>query len=263
MRAVLFSLILFSTSLQAGIRHLGVKNLSLEYASPKGEGTVDKIEVGLSKSGAHTVEVEKIENTFVVNTPVLEFTWIEPWKFLLDAEKLSLGSLTLSAGKGKHALSIASGKMTLGGEFSIKNLLANCEGTSELPDLEKQVMEDCRDFLRAEADRFDVPLDGLLVDVLTRLPQPEEEAPLKNFTLSVNDGDFYMYFLASYVVRAGLRTWGAIHFEDEQKTLVIRVDLIKFGILPVTSLVMRELKDRIKDPRVEINPPLIKVRLTE
>jgi hypothetical protein len=72
-----------------------------------------------------------------------------------------------------------------------------------------------------------------------------------------------MYFLATYVVKAGLRTWGNFHYEDDRKSIVIRVDLIKFGIIPVTSLVMKELKDRIKDPDVEINPPFIKIRTRE
>jgi hypothetical protein len=262
MRALIV-LLLISFNVHAGLRHLGVKNLSLEYTSPKGVGTVDKIEIGLSKSVNHALEVEKIGETLVAKTPMLDFTWINPWKFLMDAEKLTLNSMNLSAGNGVHDLSIAQGKMTMEGEFVIRNATVHCEGTSELPDLENQMMEDCRDNLKAEADRFDVPLDGLLIDVLARLPQPEEEQPLKNFTLSVKDGDFYMYFLASYVVKAGLRTWGAVHFEDELKTVVIRVDLIKFGILPVTSIVMKELKERIKDPRIEIDPPLIRIRTRE
>ncbi len=263
MRALFILLILMSSTAHAGLKHLGVKNLSLEYTSPKGVGSVDKIEIGLSKSVNHPLEVEKIGETLVVKTPMLDFTWIKPWKFLMDAEKLTLNQMNLSAGNGAHDLSIAQGKMTMGGEFLLRNANVHCEGNSELPDLENQMMEDCRDNMKAEADRFDVPLDGFLIDVLARLPQPEEEQPLKNFTLTVKDGDFYMYFLASYVVKAGLRTWGAVHYEDELKTIVIRVDLIKFGILPVTSLVMKELKERIKDPRIEVNPPFIKIRTRE
>ncbi len=263
MRTLFVLLILFSSTAHAGLKHLGVKNLSLEYTAPTGVGSVDKIEIGLSKSVNHALEVEKIGETLVAKTPMLEFTWINPWKFLMDAEKLTLNSMSLSAGNGVHDFSLAQGKMTMGGEYVLRNASAHCEGTSELPDLEDQMLEDCRDNMKAEADRFDIPLDGFLIDVLARLPQPEEEQPLKNFTLSIKDGDFYMYFLASYVVKAGLRTWGAVHFEDELKTIVIRVDLIKFGILPVTSIVMKELKERIKDPRIEINPPLIRIRTRE
>ncbi len=225
MRTVLILLILLTSNVHAGLRHLGVKNLSLEYTSPKGVGSVEKIEVGLSKSTFHPVEIEKIENTFVVKTPLLDFTWLAPWKFLLNAEKLSVNSLSLSAGKGKHDLTILNGKMVQGGEFSVRDLSVHCEGTSELPDLEDVLLEDCRSLMKAEADRLDVPLDAFLIDVLARLPQPEEEQPLKNFTLSVKDGDFYMYFLASYVVKAGLRTWGAVHYEDELKTIVIRWEI--------------------------------------
>ncbi len=263
MRALFVSLILLSSTAQAGLKHLGVKNLSLEYTSPKGVGSVDKIEIGLSKSLNHPLEVEKIGETLVAKTPMLDFTWINPWKFLMDAEKLTLNSMNLNAGKGVHDFTLAQGKMAMGGEFLLRNATVHCQGSSELPDLENQMMEDCRESMKAEADRFDVPLDGLLIDMLSRLPQPEEEQPLKNFTLTIKEGDFYMYFLASYVVKAGLRTWGAVHYEDELKTIVIRVDLIKFGYLPVTRVVMKELKERIKDPRIEVNPPFIRIRTRE
>lgn len=263
MRTLLLTIILFSSSSYAGLKQLGVKNLSLEYTAPKGVGSVEKIEIGLSKVVNHPLEVERIGETLVVRTPVLDFTWMEPWKFLLDAESISLFNANLSAGKGVHDVSVDQAKFRLNGEYVLKKAVAHCEGQSTLPDLEFQLLEDCRDLMKVEADRLDVPLDGFLIDILARLPVPDEEQPLKNFTLSVKDGDFYMYFLASYVVKAGLRAWGAVHYEDDLKTMVIRVDLIKFGILPVTSIVMKELKDRIKDPRIKIDPPMVRIRMRE
>ncbi|MES2525821.1 MAG: hypothetical protein V4598_01990 [Bdellovibrionota bacterium] len=263
MRTLLLTIILFSSSAFAGLKQLGVKNLSLEYTSPKGVGSVEKIEIGLSKSINHPLEVEKIEGTLVVRTPVLDFTWHEAWKFLLDADSISLLNANLNAGKGKHDLSVDQAKLVLGGEFNLRKAVAHCEGSSELPDLEYQLMEDCRESMKVEADRLDIPLDGFLIDILSRIPVPDEEQPLKNFTLSVKQGDFYAYFLASYVVKAGLRTWGAFHYEDELKSMVIRIDLIKFGILPVTGIVMKELKERIKDPRIKVEPPFIRIRMRE
>lgn len=263
MRLILISLILFSTQAFAGLRHLGVKNMSLEYTSPKGVGSVEKLDIGLSKTLNHPVEVLRVEDTFVVKTPMLDFHWIEPWKFLLDVEKLSLNQANVWAGKGKHEFSVANAKVTFKGEFALRNATGLCEGTSEERDLELQVLEDCREKMIFEADRLDVPLDFVLVDVLARLPMPEEEEPLKNLTFRMNHGDFYMYFYPSNIFKAGLRTWGALHYEDEMKTMVVRVDLIKFGVIPVTGIVMKELQSRIKDPRIEIRPPFIRVRMRE
>lgn len=263
MRALILTIILFSTSAFAGLRHLGVKNLTLDYTAPKGSGTVEKIDIGLSKMIDHPVTVERIAETFVVTTPMLDFTWIEPWKFLLDVEKLTVKNLNIDARKESLDAGIPVGKFHLGGEFQLKNATVHCEGKSELPDLENALLENCRDNLKAEADRFDVPLDSLLIDVLSRLPQPQDEQPLKNFSLTVKDGDFSMYFLAQVVVKAGLRAWGAIHYEDDLKVLVVRVDLIKFGYIPVTALVLKELKDRIKDPAIKVEPPFIRVQLRE
>jgi hypothetical protein len=263
MRLLLLTTILFSSSSYAGPKHLGIKKLSLEYNAPKGLGSVEKIEIGLSKSLNHPLEVERIGETLVVRTSVLDFSWLDPWRFLLDAESISLFNANLSAGKGVHDLSVDQAKFRLNGEYILRKGVAHCEGKSELPDLERQLLEDCRDHMTMEADRLDIPVDGFLIDVLSRFPVPDEERPVKNFTLSVKDGDFFMYFRASYVVKAGLRSWGAVHYEDEFKSMVIRVDLIKFGILPVTGLVMKELKERIKDPRIQIDPPLIRIRIRE
>jgi len=263
MRLLLIILFLFSSHAFAGLRHLGVKNLSLEYTQPNGVGSVDKLDIGLSKTSNHALEIVRVEDTFVVKTPMLDFHWIAPWKFLLDAEKLSLNQANLWAGNGKHAFSVANAKVFMKGEFALRNGVVHCEGSSELPDLENQLLEDCREKLTAEADRIDVPLNFVLVDVLARLPMPEEEEPLKNFTLKMEHGDFYMYFYPSNIFKAGLRTWGAVHYEDELKTMVIRVDLIKFGVLSVTGIVMRELRERVKDPRIEISPPFIRIRMKE
>lgn len=263
MRLILITLILISSNAFAGLRHLGVKNLSLEYTSPNGVGSVEKIDIGLTKTFNHPLEVVRVEDTFVVKTPMLDFHWLAPWRFLLDAQKLTLNQANVSAGKGKHDFSVANAKLTMKGEFALRNGVVHCEGSSEEEDLENQLLEDCREKMTAEADRLDVPLDFVLIDVLARLPQPEEEEPLKNFTMKMEHGDFYMYFLASYVFKAGLRTWGAVHYEDELKTMVIRVDLVKFGVFPVTGIVMKELRERVKDPRIEIKPPFIRIRLKE
>lgn len=263
MRLFFLALIFISTQTFAGLRHLDVKNLSLEYTAPQGVGSVEKLDVGISKSFNHPIEVLRVEDTLVFKTPVIDLHWLAPWKFLLDAKAVTLNEANVSAGKGKHDFTVANAKLTLSGEFSLRNGVVHCEGTSELPELEDQLLEDCREKMTVEADRLDVPLDTLLIDILSRLPQPDEEEPLKNFTLRMEQGDFYMYFLASYVFKAGLRTWGAMHFEDDLKTMVIRVDLIKFGILPVTGAVMKELTDRVKDPRIEIKPPFIRIRVKE
>lgn len=263
MRLLILMTILLSSSSFAGLKHLGVKNISLDYTAPKGVGSVEKIDIGISKYLNQTLEVERIGETLVARTPILDFTWTEPWKFLLDAESISLTNGNLSAGKGVHDLSIDLARFRLEGEYALRKGFAHCEGNSQLPLLEFQILEDCRESMKVEAERLDIPLDGFLVEVLSRFPQPPEEQPLKYFTLNVKDGDFSLYFRTSFVVKAGLRAWGAAHYEDDFKWVVIRVDLIKFGIIPVTGLVMKELKERIKDPRIQIVPPLIRIRMEQ
>ncbi len=264
MRAFFVSLLFLSTTAFAGLHHLNVQKLNLDYTTPAGQGTVGKLDIGLSKASEEAFTIERVGKTFVARTSFLDFTWMEPWKFLFDVEALKIESLDLSAGKNAHDLTLDHGSVKFKGEYKIEKGTLHCAGSSDLPDLENRIFEDCRESMNVEMDRLDIPMDFFLADVLNRLPpMPEDNAPLKNFTLTSKQGDFTMYFLAKYVLKAGLRTWGAFHYEDEFKTLVIRVDLVKFGYLPVTSTVMRELKNRIKDPRIQVDPPLIRIRVRE
>ena len=265
MRALLLTIFLLSSSAFAsGLHHLNVQKLNFDYTAPAGQGTVEKLDIGLSKAMDEAVAVERVGETFVARTTFLDFTWMEPWKFLFDVEALKLENLNLKASKLSHEFSLDHGSVKFKGEYKIEKMTAKCEGSSDLPDLENRLFEDCRESMIVEMDRLDIPMDFFLVDILNRLPpMPEDEAPLKNFTLTSKQGDFYMYFLAKYVLKAGLRTWGAFHYEEDFKTLVIRVDLVKFGYIPVTSTVLRELKNRIKDPRVQVDPPLIRIRMRE
>lgn len=262
MRALFVSLLIFSSTAFAGLHHLNVQKLNLDYIAPQGSGTVEKLDIGLSKAADEAVTVERVGETFVARTSFLDFTWMEPWKFLLDVEALKVEGLSFTAGIQTHKLSLDHGSARFQGEYKIEKGTARCEGTSELPDLENRLLEDCRESMTVEMDRLDIPMDFFLVDVLSRLPpMPEDNAPLKNFTLSVKQGEFSLYFLAKYVLKAGLRAWGEFHYEEDLKSLVIRVDLIKFGYIPVTGPVMKELKNRIKDPRIKVEPPFIRIRM--
>jgi hypothetical protein len=261
MRLLLVLILLVPTLSFAGLEKLTINNLNLDYVSPKGTGTVDKVEVGVSKEFSQPVEVEKLEDSLLLRTGVVEFQWMKPWSPLMLLEKIQVENVTLKSGHLAHALVIPKGTITYKGDYKILNGSAYCEGTSEQADIENRVLEDCRENMKVEADRFDVPFDFFLIDLLAKLPQQDEEQPLKNFTLTVKDGDFYMYALVNYVVKAGLRTWGAIHYEDDLNTMVIRVDTIKFGYIPVTNMVMKELKERIKSPDIKVEPPFIRIKI--
>ncbi|MFL5785961.1 MAG: hypothetical protein ACJ76H_15185 [Bacteriovoracaceae bacterium] len=263
MRALILITFLFPLISFAGLERLSMTNLNFDYTCPQGSGSADKIDVGVSKMSSEDVSVEKIDDTFVARTGVVSFQWVDPWKELLNIEKLNLTGVTFSASKLVHDISVPQGSVTYKGEYKVVNGTLHCEGTSALPDLEDRILEDCRDSMKVEMDRFDVPTDFFLFDLLSRIPQVEDERPLKNFTLTVKEGDFYLYFLANYVVKAGLRAWGNVSYEDDLKTMVIRVDLVKFGVIPITSLVMKELKNRIKSPDITVDPPFVRIRMSE
>jgi hypothetical protein len=265
---VLFSiLLLISLPSWAGLNRLAVSNLDLDYEAGAGQGVLEKIQVAIkgTAQGPWPVEVEKVEQGLILRTPMLEFTWEEPWGIFLSMQKLLTRGFSLDVGRSKHTLSARQLRATLPvGLFTIDQLKASCTGTSEDPEIGRRLMDDCRAGMLAEAYRVELPVDFFVRRILDELPEQSAEAdqPVFDFYLATERGDFYLYFLARYWVRAGLRSWGHVSFERDHKTMVIRLDRVRFGILTVTSIVWRELR-KIQHPSVEVSPPFIRIKLEE
>lgn len=252
----------------AGLEQISLDKANLDYVSPRGAGEVEKISLGLSLvPGPYAVELEKRDSSYVLFTPMADITWGNPGPFLLSMQSFFLKNLNLQAGEKNHFLNAE--KITLKpdsqGEFQLLNLQGMCQGVSTKETLQGRLLEDCRESMQVEMARLEVPENFLLVNIIKSFPTDPRilEQPLKDFYLSNSKGDVYLYFLARYYVTAGLRAWAKLTYENNFKTVVLRVNMIKFGILPVTSQVFKALKESNKDPRIQIDSPFIRIKLAE
>jgi hypothetical protein len=265
MRFLLFTFFI-SFSVLAGFDGLMVKNLDLDYSSPYGKGELEKISIGLSKSNSrYPVEVEKSEDAFYLRSPFIDLRWGDPLKFFYDLEVLIARKINFSIGKtehyvhGDHLTSKPKGQ----GIFKFDHLNGRCSGQSSEENIAHRLFADCRESMDLKIKRLDVPVDFFMLDILNQLPPipAEVDIPADHFSFVSKGGEFSLVLYLKYYVYAGLRVFGNFHYEGNFETIVIKVNQIKWGYLPVTGLVMRELRNRIKHPAVKIEPPFIRIKI--
>jgi hypothetical protein len=266
MRLLLLFLLLFSATSFAGFNKITMQNLDLEYAAPYGKGTVDKVGIGMSlRPETFDLEIKRTENAFELTSPYVDFTWNDPIKFIYDIEYVTTKKTSAALGANNHfiesdyVLIQPKGR----GEYKAHNVKGSCSGGA-VGSFEDRLVNDCLKKMDLTISKVDVPTDFILYklrDVLpTDLP-PEIDIPGDNVVMRVNDGYYSLQVYIKYWFYAGLRSWGHVQMEDDRRTVAIRVDLIKFGYLPVTNLVMRKLQEVIKNPDVKIDPPWIRINI--
>lgn len=268
MRSFFLSVFFFSffNLSYAGVDSLSVKNLDLNYQRPYGKGEVEKASLGLSLyEGPYSVEVHRTDEALKLESPFFSLFWNNPMELFHNMESLDGKKMNLSIGRlhhTAHALHLTAGPEGQG-EYKFDHVSMECKGSSLSPELQTRLMEDCRERMNLVAKKVDVPIDSILVDLLGQLPKGplEMDVPADHLKLTSDNGDFSLVLYLKYYIYAGFRTWGHVSFEDNNKIMLIRVDKIKFGYLPVTQVVMSELKKRINHPSITVEPPYIKIEL--
>lgn len=263
----LIVLLALSSFCFAGFEKVSIKNLDFEYASPYGKGTLEKVTLGHSMvQEKYPVEVNRMENSFELVTPFLDFSWNNPWKFVHELKALTTSGVNMNLGGEKHTLTadkvIATPKGR--GEYRAESVSVTCEGKST-GELKGRLFEDCREKMSARAKRVDVPNDFILYRILFSAPPiPRElDIPAYDLEFTSKSGNFALLFTFQYYVFARLRAYGHFQYENDYKTIAIRVDQIKFGYIPVTSFVMRRLKEVITNPNVTVDPPWIRINVSD
>ena len=266
MQALLVLIVSFTAF--ANLQTITIKDLDLDYAHPQGFGEVEKFGISLSAKSQNFVryplEIRHEENSLKILFQMLEFDWVNPYLFIAEAKKIQTKAahLQLKIGesflKAQDLLFISNA----GTEFSFKDIEAQCMGGSSRRDPIQRLTFDCIEKSRVRVGQVQIPLK-FLDDLSQELPPVPDEVqiPADDFALNVDAGKFSAHLKVKFVLRATLRMWGFAQFENNHETLAIRVDQIKYGILPVTSLVMNELRRQINHPDVTITPPWIRIKV--
>lgn len=265
MKTLFLVLALISITAHAGFEKLSVVNLDLDYTAPYGKGMVDRVGIGMSlKSIPYPLDITRTEDSFELVTPYLDFSWKHPLKIIYDIEALSLKKTSAALGTKTHFVEseFIMLKTKKNDVYKAEKLKLTCEGEAE-GSFDKRLLEDCRKKMHVSIKKVDVPTNFIFARIARELPVPPEhelDIPGDNVIFNMKEGDFTLQAYIKVWFYAGLRIWGHMQYENNHETIAIRVDQIKFGYLPVTSLVMKKLKEIVKGPDVKVDPPWIRIK---
>jgi hypothetical protein len=241
-----------------------IKDLNFEYVSPRGEGTLSHVDLGLPlQTPIYPFSIEKTPEGYDFLSPFLTLNWRKAPGYIRAIEKLNLKDTHVRVSERGHELKAKALNLSMAGkDYSAREVLAHCQG-SQLLELKPRLLTDCRKMMEASIDEVDVPQDFILYKVFSGLPRVPGnlEIPANDFILRMNEGNLFLQFYLKYVFYAGMRVWGEVTYEDDFDTIAIHVKEIRFGYLPVTNLVLSRLRDLNTNPSVKIDPPWIRISL--
>lgn len=262
MRFLFLFLILLPTLSFAGLNEIRVKNLTGDYVAPAGSGTFEKFSVDLSLlPSKYPFDLSLTDTGYLLATPMADIHWTKPPKFIHESESLMVRGLDLKLGRGEHE---ARAPFLSYNSANLDHPHLRCKGETKNSDFLYEVLGDCLQEMIFTSEKVQVPDDFFLLDFFRKIHGTSNlpDSRFDKFLLTSRKGDFYLYFLTTYYVRAGLRAWGSSSFDEKAEVLTLKVNLIKFGIFPVTSLVMDEVKKAFEgNPDVTVEPPYIKIKM--
>lgn len=260
-------LLIFVSTAFAALDRIQIKSLNLDYTLPMGSGDVEKVSVGVSlQKKAYPVEVRREENSFDVFSQFVDFKWLNPTPFVHNIQKGSIQGLYFKIDRQDHSLfgEDLHFKGEKSGEFLFQKYELKCQGSSLATHPINRLKTDCLEKMQGTISHMELPFE-FLNTIASQLPdiptETDGDIPANDFLLNIKQGEFFSYLRIKYIVRAYLKFWGHVQFENEGSTLAIRMDQIKYGALPVTTLVMNELRRQISHPNISVNPPWIKIQL--
>lgn len=250
----------------ASLEKIHIKNLDLTYAYPQGAGEFEGLSIGVSKHASQPVEIIRREEAFEIISSLVSFEWMRPFPFVHNVQEIKTQKFNLKLGLGE---SFSEGEMIhfrgeKTGDFSFENYGLKCSGPSVDRDPLERIKSDCVNSLIFKAQRMELPFN-FLQNISEQLPDMDTESeldmPADNLSVVVDKGELYGHIRIKYLVRAYLKFWGRVQYENEGKTLAIRLDTVRFGILPVTSIVLKAIANQVNNPDVKVDPPWVRINL--
>jgi hypothetical protein len=260
-------IVLFIFPAFAGLEKIQLKNLDLHYLNPEGSGTVEQLNIGIglpTKKENYPVSIFRKEGSFEIVSAFAHFEWLHPIAFIHDLQSLETQKLNLDILPSGHRLKAENLKFhsSKQNEFLFEDFTVTCRGQSLEKNVFSKLKEDCLNEMDVMIRHMDIP-SQFLKTIAEQLPEApaDSDFPANDFYASVAKGNFFSFVRIKFVIPAYLKIWGYSQFEDHGKTIAIRVDEVKYGVLPVTAIVMNELKRLVTHPKVTINPPWVRIKL--
>lgn len=249
----------------------------ISFQNNKGAGNLQNLSIemdgGLSQSispqavprALAKVDIFRSGKTLKISSGVLGFVLQNSPNVLLKLNSFQFEKLNLKLGTPAHDIKIGVVKMDHQaiGEFNADGLAMNCHhADSTIQDI-PQLVSGCLIKATISADRLEIPEMNLFWEETFSevTPQFESSQTFNDFDMNINKGDFVMNLKLKFMPFAKVHGFGNIKVDMTAQTATVRIDKFKFGILPVTDLVMSQLKKKLPPERFRVEPPYIYIKL--
>lgn len=261
--------VMFAGSLlaQAELKFIEGKNLNFYYVFPKGYGELEQLKIGLKeKSSPVAFEVTALQPGFSLDLPFFQLHWTGEEKILEEVKELKVKSSHILLNKSRHEANIEEIELSHGllEKVSMRKLSAFCQGLSVSQDLEIRLIEDCLRDSEMTIEEFYLPVGRVIIgEIIQQLPDQTDEdiqAIPYDVEWKSKDGAFFLGAKIKLLVKSRVKIKGQWNVDHDKRVLSVRLDDVKFGIVPITDLAFKELKDRLNDPKFEVKKPYIYYR---
>jgi hypothetical protein len=276
------SLIVFFALMSQSAFAFSVKSISLsvpelKYSANKGTGTLNSLVVNLDAQSSEDyifqtvptvlspakIEFSREDKTFKINIGPVALAMQNINALLTKLNTLSLSKLDVAFGEKKqHAFRIGAAELshTSIGDFMVEDLKLNCtHKQTDMPDIQG-LLDECLIKSTLQAERLEIPdMNNFWVESLFNVTPWFEELfqAFKDFEMQMAQGNFDMSLKVKGLPFARVKGEGHLKPELAAKKVTIRIDKIKFGLLPVTDLVMSQLKKKLPPENFRVEPPYI------
>ncbi len=268
---IYFSLLVLLCSFLANaeLKSIESKNLNFYYLHPSGFGEIEQLKINLKKQiipGPVTFEITALRPGFSIDLPFFQLQWTGEEPILEQVKELRVKSSHIVLNTSKHEAILEEVDLVheLLKKMSIRKMNASCTGVSVSQDLEIRLLEDCLSESKLTIKEFYLPLGRVIIgEIIEGLPDQSDEdiaSVPHDVEWESKQGSFFLGAKIKLLVRSRVKVKGHWNVDQLNKELVIRLDEVKFGILPITELVFKELEDRLKDPKITVKKPFIYYR---
>jgi hypothetical protein len=260
-----FLFLIFSELAQADLKFIEGKNLNFYYIFPQGYGEIENLKISLSKKapGPVAFEINALRPGFSIDLPFFQLEWNGEVALLEQVKELKVKSSKIVLNKAKHEALLEEVELSheLLQKMSMRKLVAFCEGLSVAQDLGVRLVEDCFQNSKMTIKEFYLPLGRVIIgDIIQGLPDQSDEdiqAVPYDVEWESKQGNFFLGAKVKLLVKSRVKIKGHWSVDREKKVLAVRLDEVKYGILPITDTVFKELKERLKGPKFEVKKPYI------
>lgn len=279
MKSFLVILVLLSTQLSQAFvaKSISLNLPELKYSANKGAGVINSLSINLDAQSEDNysfqsvpkvispakIELSREDKTFNMSVGPVAMTMQNINGLLTKLNTFEIKKLDVSFGdKNQHLIRIGSAGLSHAsiGEMAVEGLQLNClHKQANMPDIQGLINE-CLVKSSAQAERLEIPdMNNFWIESLFDITPLFEELfqTFKDFEMQISQGNFDMSLKIKGLPLARVKGEGHIKAELAAKKVTIRLDKVKFGLLPVTDLVMSQLKKKLPPENFRVEPPYI------